>query len=647
MIDVITDRKFQQFSVFIKLTVSLVTACFIIIQGCLLLWVAIARKLYCPSCGSRSYGTRSTYGRSQDLLRFNVVIKWRIQRYSCKNCSKSFSSFTNTILSHHKSHPLIILLNEISSLINFSIRLPHLTSSFSTLELSYIQNKEQKHLSDAFGSTFLYFLQECLDEKLRRLCTGLFAIYFDDISKVHEITTMSRKTIRRGKKELLQKLEINTDDLRIRRSGGGRKSKIEEYQQMVLEIVEEYTAGDPMSRKKWMRISLRKLSDILGNILSHVSIGKILKYDGYSLLVNKKTKRSRKKHPHRIEQFDYIKQSVEYHQSMGNPVIAIDGKKTEKIGPFRRQGKQWSKIDNQIEVYDHDYSTLSEGKLVPFGIYDYDRNEGYIIVGTNLETTEFAVDGIVVWWEEQGSTIYDDCGEILITCDAGKPNSYRGYLFKYLLQTKFVDKFGITVHICHYPPGDSKYHIIERALFSFISMNLSGTPLYSYDMAMELIRSTTTKTGLSVKARLHDQMYERGISKQFSETDYKTINMETADTNPQFNYTIQPRNRTEVMKIRMEEECKRIDKKVWHFSNDPFDNLETGIKEANLIATKSEWKYHSLSEINYENKPIRADGRIGRPPEGCEMIDQYYITISFEVKEEYKGSHKVCDTKYT
>jgi len=344
MIDVITDRKFQQFSVFIKLTVSLVTACFIIIQGSLLLWVSIARKLYCPSCGSRSYGTRSTYGRSQSLLHFNIniAITWRIQRYSCKDCSKSFSSFTNTVLAHHKSHPLITLINEISSLAHFSTPRPHLLSSINTLELSHVQNKQQKHLIDAFDfdSTLLYFLQECLDEKLRRLCAGLFAIYFDNISEVHEITTMARKTIRRGKEELLQKLEINADEQRIRQSGGGRRSKIERYQHLVLEFVDEYTAGDPMSRKKWMRISLRKVSDELGNILSHVSVGKILRDHEYSLLVNKKTKRSRKKHPHRGEQFDYIKQSVEYHLSVSNPVIAIDGKKTEKIGPFRRQGKQ-------------------------------------------------------------------------------------------------------------------------------------------------------------------------------------------------------------------------------------------------------------------------------------------------------------------
>lgn len=514
-------------------------------------------------------------------------------------------------------------------------------------ELAITVTMEQNHLSDDFTTSLQYFLDDCLNEKLRRLCAGLFAIYFDNISKVREITTLARKTIRRGKKELLQRLKINAVNHRIRKPGAGRKSKIKIHQKRVLEFVEEYTAGDPMSRKKWMRITLRKVSDELDHILSHVSVGKILKDHDYSLLVNKKTKRTRNRHPKRGVQLDFINAALKRFQTDHIPVFAIDGKKTEDIGPFKQYGEVWSTKEQQFEVYDHDYSSLAEGKLIPYGIYDYQQNEGYIIAGVSLETTEFAIDCLVIWWQNRGRKLYPEVSEIALTCDAGKPNSYRGNLFKYLLQTKFVDKFGITVHVMHYPPGDSKYHIIERALFSQISLKFRGNPLFTYDKAIALIRNTTTNAGLQVRAILHDQQYQRGIADSFSDTDYKTINISPADKNPEFNYAIRPRIESDTQRIRINGECKKIDKAIWHFSNEPYDELEIGVKRARRFVKESEWQHHSLVNIMYVNDPIRADGEVGRPPKGCDMIDKFYVYIDFEVLTSKKQLHKTCRRKYS
>ena len=499
-----------------------------------------------------------------------------------------------------------------------------------------LQQKHPSHLSHAFVTSFNYFLQECLNEKQRRLCSGLFALLFDNMSYVHDLTLLSPKTIRRGKIELLKQLTGNTLDQPIRYAGGGRPSKIVGYEETVLQYVEKYTAGDPMSKLKWTRVTLRIIAAAIGNVLSHVSVAKILRNNDYSLLVNKKTKRSRNKHPGRDKQFDFIEQSTNRHLKRGNPVIAIDGKKTERIGAFRQEGKTWVKRGQEYPVFDHDFSNLSQGKLIPYGIYDNGWNEGYIVAGTSVETTEFAVDALILWWENHGQEIYQDCNEIYITCDAGKPNSYRGNLFKYLLQIKFVDKFGITLHISHYAPGDSKYHSIERRLFSFISLNFRGNPLYSYDKALELIRNTTTNAGLSVKAKLHYQQYQRDLAKNFSETDYETINISRADINGEFNYTIHPRNKEMTLGVRIKAERERIEKQIWHFSNQVYDSKKTGIAEAKTVVKESKWQYHSFTATEITNKLKRADGEVGRPAKGSKMVKQFHVRIKYAVLKEYR-----------
>jgi len=389
-----------------------------------------------------------------------------------------------------------------------------------------------------------------------------------------------------------------------------------------------------MSSDKWMRKSLRNIARKIGHVISHVSIGKILRKHDYRLRKNLKTMRTTDKHPKRGEQFEFINKSLDKYNKLGIPVMAIDGKKSESIGAFRQDGRTWVKDGDEYEVFDHDYTHLRLGKINPFGIYDARLNEALIVAGTSIETTEFVVDSLVIWWQQKGRYTYPDANELCITCDAGRPNTYRGYLFKYLIQTKFVDKFGLVVNIMHYPPGDSKFHIIERVCFSHISHSFKGEPLTSNEKVICLMKDTTTQQGLTVDAILHEKEYQRGLAKEFSETDYKTINLTRAEINPEFNYTIRPRIKNETLQIRIAEEQKEIESQIKKFSNKPFVTREKGAREARNLAD-SGWQYHSLVGTSVTNKPKRADGKVGRPPKGCKMIDQFHIEIKYGVSEAY------------
>ena len=397
--------------------------------------------------------------------------------------------------------------------------------------------------------------------------------------------------------------------------------------------MEEHTSGDPMNFSKQINITLRAIADGIDNQLSISSISKILRNNDYYLRVSIKSKRTRSKYPQRGQQFDYINKMRKEYLSKGIPVIGIDGKKTELIGPYRQEGKTWVKKGQEYEVYDHEFPNLAEGKFIPFGIYDNGRNDGYVVVGRSRETTEFAVDALVIWWENEGSYIYNNCFEIYLTCDAGKPNSYRGNLFKYLLQSKFVDKFGISVIVSHYPPGDSKYHSIERCLFSFISKSLAGNPLYTYEKAIALIRNTKTKPGLSVKAVFQNKEYELGLSNKFRQADYDTININTADICPELNYTIIPRNKQDTELKLIKGEYVRITKEIWHFSKQPFNSELKGRNAVEEYLLQSNWKYHISHGIEVEIREKRKDGQKGRPPKNCEMYSEYFIKIQFKVSD--------------
>lgn len=386
------------------------------------------------------------------------------------------------------------------------------------------------------------FLAKSFNERERRYFAGFLAgaIGHGGTKKAARLTGLDVKTIRRGKKELNNREKILKS--RIRREGGGRLTKAQadpRYERELKAFVEDEVAGDPMSGRKWTRKTLRWMKKELHAIGINASLSTIrntLRKCKISLKKNRKYK-STLNHPERDTQFLYLNKLKHKSLSTGNPVISVDTKKKELVGNFKNDGRTWRK--EALKVFDHDFPSLAEGKLVPFGIYDLKNNEGYLYCGTSFETSEFVVDSIICWWEENGRNQYPNASKILILCDSGGANGYRRRMWKWALQTKLADRLGLTVTVCHYPSGASKYNPIEHMLFSFISLNWAGEPLTSYEKALGLIKSTTTEKGLKVEAQLVDKEYEKGL--KVSDEQMKSLNIERPNVCPQWNYTIKPR----------------------------------------------------------------------------------------------------------
>ena len=381
-----------------------------------------------------------------------------------------------------------------------------------------------------------------LSERDRRLFAGFLArsIGSGGIQKVARVTELDVKTIRRGKQELVERVVL--PEGRVRREGGGRPLKVQTeplFEQELLNLIEDDLAGDPMNEKTWVRKTLRWMRTKLqkkGIKVSISTIRGVLKKHGISLKKNKKSK-STQDHPKRDEQFQILNKLKRLFAATGMPVISVDCKKKEIIGNFKSDGKTWRK--DAIEVLDHDFPSLGIGKLVPYGIYDLKNNEGHVYCGMSFETSEFAVDCICRWWEERGRHLYPNTRKILILCDSGGSNGYRRRAWKWKLQTKLVDRFGVVVYICHYPPGASKYNPIERKLFSFISKNWAGEPLTSFDKTLSFIGATTTKARLKVNAMLIEKEYKKGL--KVSEEQMKSLRITRVKACPQWNYCIRPR----------------------------------------------------------------------------------------------------------
>ena len=346
------------------------------------------------------------------------------------------------------------------------------------------------------------FLSNIYNERDRRLFAGFLATMFrhGGIKKAAKLMGLDVKTVRKGKNELVER--VNFDKSRVRREGGGRPLKAQaepRYESELQDLIEDEMAGDPMKERTWVRRTLRWMQENLRTRGISVGLGTIwntLKKLKISLKKNKKSK-STQDHPMRDEQFRYLNKLKRLFLDTGKPGISVDAKKKELVGNFKNDGRTWRK--EALEVLDHDFPSLGEGKLVPFGIYDLKNNEGTVYCGRSAETSEFAVDSICEWWEKYGQDLYPDHSEILIVCDSGGSNGYRRRLWKWELQTKLADRFRLTVHICHYPSGASKYNPIERKLFSFISKNWAGEPLTSTEKALNFINSTKTKNGLRVR----------------------------------------------------------------------------------------------------------------------------------------------------
>jgi hypothetical protein len=303
--------------------------------------------------------------------------------------------------------------------------------------------------------------------------------------------------------------------------------------------VEDETAGDPMSKKKWVRISLRRLSQVLEQgeyKVSRMTIRRLLKKQGYSLKANRK-ERTGPPHPDRDRQFRYIRRVKQVFQAAGHPMISIDTKKKELIGNFKNRGQSWCRDAEEVNV--HDFRHDAVGRAVPYGIYDLIHNEGFVVVGTSADTPEFAVDAICLWWEDKDRPSFSDESKLLILADAGGSNGYRPRLWKKQLQEQLADRLGIEVMVCHYPTGASKWNPIEHRLFSHISINWAGKPLRSFEIMLKYIRGTTTETGLKVKAFLLDRVYKLGI--KVPDEEMQALGLHRRRVCPNWNYVIKPR----------------------------------------------------------------------------------------------------------
>ncbi len=310
-------------------------------------------------------------------------------------------------------------------------------------------------------------------------------------------------------------------------------------------MLEYDTAGEPVTGIKWTKTTTRKIADALTEENIHVSpntVGKLLKSMKYSLKINykkiesnpkKSTPESRKK---RNQQFEYINRMREKFRKQNVPSISVDAKKRENVGNFKNQGAIWCKNPKKVNVYD--FRSLASGVFIPYGIYDIVNNNGFVVGGISYNTAEFAVNAIVKWWTAELINMTVQQKELFILADGGGSNGSRSRLWKKCLQELLCDKFNISVTVCHYPPGTSKYNPIEHRLFSEISKNWAGEPLIDNETILNYISTTKTKTGLSVKAILDEKIYEKGI--KISDAEMKQININFHDVLPQWNYTILP-----------------------------------------------------------------------------------------------------------
>jgi Rhodopirellula transposase DDE domain len=406
-------------------------------------------------------------------------------------------------------------------------------------------NEVVKSISDKYD-----LLSPYLNEKTRRLWAAIEAqsLGWGGISQVAFATGLSRTTIHAGIRLLSESDGVETldDNPRIRINGGGRKL-LEEQDPMLLSdlesLIEPMTLGDPESPLKWTSKSVVKLAAALnlgGHRISSKSVYNLLESLGYSLQSNRKT-RDGSSHLDRDDQFLHISNQVKYFQSQNEPVISVDTKKKELIGDFKNPGTEWCEKEQPIEVKMHDFVDTKLGKAIPYGIYDLTLNQGWVSVGIDHDTAEFAVESIRHWWYSMGEQFYPESQHIMITADCGGSNGYRCRLWKLKLQ-ELATETGKSIHVCHFPPGTSKWNKIEHRLFCHITQNWRGRPLISLQVVINLIRNTTTTQGLEVEARLDQNLYKTGI--KVTDTEFNTIEIERNSFHGEWNYIIKPKPAT-------------------------------------------------------------------------------------------------------
>jgi hypothetical protein len=308
----------------------------------------------------------------------------------------------------------------------------------------------------------------------------------------------------------------------------------------LLALVEPDVRGDPMSPLRWTTLSTRRLAVVLtgrGHRVSADTVGDLLREEGFSLQSNVKTLEG-KQSPDRDAQFRYLNEQAKTHQADGEPVVSVDTKKKELIGEFTNSGREWRPTGEPVRVNDHDFPDKELGKVVPYGIYDLAANAGWVNVGTDHDTAVFAVESLRRWWNGAGSAAYPDATRLLITADAGGSNGHRIRAWKTELAT-FAAQTGLTVTVCHFPPGTSKWNKIEHRLFSHITMNWRSRPLTSHEVVLNTIAATTTRTGLTVQAELDTGTYPIGV--EISDTQMAALPLTRHHWHgTDWNYTLHP-----------------------------------------------------------------------------------------------------------
>jgi Rhodopirellula transposase DDE domain len=385
-----------------------------------------------------------------------------------------------------------------------------------------------------------------MDERRRRQWAAAEAreLGRGGVSAVARATGLSRTTITAGLRELrLPSRRRAIEARRVRRPGGGRKPLAETDPRlwMALEsLIEPTTRGDPESPLRWTCKSLRRLAGELAqqdHSASPNTVATLLKGAGYSLQGNRKT-REGESHPDRDAQFRYISQQVRQGLDRGQPVISVDTKKKELVGDFKNGGREWRPEGRPEEVRVHDFLDKTLGKAIPYGVYDLFNNQGWVSVGIDHDTAQFAVNSIRRWWRHMGSRRFSKARQLLITADGGGSNGSRSRLWKRCLQ-ELANELRIPLVVCHFPPGTSKWNKIEHRLFSFITQNWRGRPLVSHETIVSLIAKTTTKAGLTVKAALDTNPYETAI--KVSDEEMAQVRLTPHSFHGDWNYTIAPR----------------------------------------------------------------------------------------------------------
>jgi hypothetical protein len=391
-------------------------------------------------------------------------------------------------------------------------------------------------------------LQPIMNERMRRQWAAAEALSLPrgGVTIVSQATTLSRTTIEAGIRELRSQENLPPDEVhpeRVRHPGGGRHSLVINDPTLIEDLdalVEPATRGDPQSPLRWTSKSTRKLADELiarGHQVSHVSVAALLHELEYSLQANRKTHEG-KGHPDRDAQFRYIEKQVRAFQKEGQPVISVDSKKRELIGNFKNPGQEWQPRGTPEKVQVYDYPDEQLGKVTPEGVYDLTSNDGWVSVGIDHNTAQFATETIRRWWQAMGSKVYIDAEKLLITADSGGSNARRCRLWKVSLQG-LADLLKLAITVCHFPPGTSKWNKIEHRMFCHITENWRGRPLQSRATVVNLIGSTTTTTGLHIEAAVDSSIYPLGI--EVTDKELAAIQIQPHSFHGEWNYAISPR----------------------------------------------------------------------------------------------------------